>query len=591
VELLRGPQGTLYGASAMGGVLKYVTVEPDATEFAAGVRLGASSTRGGGTGSTASAMVNVPLSQDVAGLRVAAFSNRSGGTVDTVGAVTAKDIEAGTTRGARASLLLAPRKQLRVRLTATAQDIRRNGLDFVDYGAATGAPTVGDLQRTLQLREPYTAKVQVLAAEIEADLGWARLDSITSTQRVRSHVLSDVSSAYVPLLAMFGLPAETVAADVRVDGRRHAQELRLTSRSGREWDWLVGLYASEESGTNVQGVPTTMPGGTPGPDLATAKVDTRLRELAVFGNATWKPTDRLALNGGLRVATNRQRSEVETGGPLLGGPQQLADDSRDSSTTFLLTGRYALSPTSNVFLRAASAYRPGGPNPVLRDPSTGQPVAPNTFAPDSLVSYEAGYKGDLLDRRLSLSAAVFGIRWNDIQQYTAVNGVNVIVGAGRADLKGLELSATWKPSRDWKWVLGTAFTDARLSTDAPGLGAKAGARLPNSARAAASLDVSHDFTLAGRPAYAGWTQRYVGQRNAGYDGSATAPNHRLPAYALTDLRAGVGLAGWGLELYLRNVFDERAQRAANSGVSALGGPVWVSHAQPRTLGAAVSVPF
>lgn len=591
VELLRGPQGTLYGASAMGGVLKYVTVEPDSTELAGRVRLGASATHQGGTGSTVSGVVNIPLSRDAAGLRVAAFRNKSGGTVDTVGGVTARDIDAGTTSGARASLLLTPRRDLRIRLTATGQDIRRDGLDSVDYGPATGQLVLGDLKRQLELREPYDAKVRILAAEVEADLGWARLNSITSTQQVRSNVLGDMSSAYVPLLASFGLVVQTAAADVRVDGRRTAQELRLTSRPGRGWDWLLGVYVSEESGTNEQAVPTTMPGGMPGPNLATAKVDTRYRERAAFGNLTWKLDERITLNGGLRVATNRQRTTVETDGPLVGGAQQLADNSRDTSTTYLLTGRYALTPVSNVFVRSASAYRPGGPNPVLRDPVTGQPVAPNTFEPDTLTSHEAGYKGELLDRRLSLSAALFDIRWKNVQQYTAVNGVNVIVSAGRAHLQGLELSATWRPARDWKAVLGAAFTEAKLSADAPGLGAKAGARLPNSPRLAASLDLSHDFTLWGRPAYAGWTQRYAGQRNSGYEGSATAPNHRLPAYTLTDLRAGVDFKGFGLELYLRNAFDERAQLAANSGVSALGGPVWISHAQPRTLGAALNLPF
>jgi outer membrane receptor protein involved in Fe transport len=591
VELLRGPQGTLYGASAMGGVLKYVTVDPDTSEFSGKVRLGVSSTSQGGSGSTVSGVVNIPLSQDVAGLRVSAFRDRAGGTVDTVGLVAARDIEAGATTGLRASLLLTPRKDLRIRLTATGQDIQRVGLDFVDYGPASGQPVVGDLQRRLLLREPYNAKVEILAAEIEADLGWARLNSITSSQSVRSNALGDLSLAYVPLLGSFGLTVETAAADVRIDGSKKTQELRLTSRAGGTFDWLLGLYLNDESGTNVQGVPTTMPGGSPGPSLATARVENSYRERAIFGNATWRLSERLSLNGGLRVATNRQRSVVNTDGLLLGGPQNLADDSRDRTTTYLLTGRYLLDANSNLFVRTATAYRPGGPNPVLRDPTTGLPVAPNSYAPDTLSSVEAGYKGDLLEKRLSLSAALFDIRWKNIQQYTSVNGVNVIVSAGQAHLQGLELSATWRPARSWTWVFATALTDARLSADAAGLQAKDGARLPNSARVAASLDLSHDFSLWGRPAYAGWTQRYVGNRNSGYEGSATAPNHRLPAYSLTDLRAGIALNRFGLEVYTRNVLDERAQLAANSGASALGGPVWVSHAQPRTVGAAVTVPF
>ena len=591
IELLRGPQGTLYGASAMGGVLKYVTNDPDTYEFSGKVQLGASSTRQGGAGSTVSGVVNVPLRQDVAGLRVSVFKDRTGGVVDTVGGVQARDIDSGHTSGQRASLLLTPNNKLRVRLTATAQDIQRDGVDYVDHVVGTGQLTEGDLQRRLQVREPYESKVGILSAEIEADLGWARLNSVTSSQRVRSSVKNDFSSAYVPLLAMFGIAVESAAADVRIDGRKKTQELRLTSLGGQQFDWLLGYYYNDEQGTNVQGVPTTVAGGAPGPNLATVGLSSRYLEQAVFGNATWKFSERLSVTGGLRVAVNRQRTSVDTDGPLVGGKQTLADDSTDTTTTYLLTGRYVLAPGQSVYLRSASAYRPGGPNPVLRDPVTGLPVAPNTYAPDTLVSNEAGYRAELLDKTLSVSAALFDIRWKNIQQYTPVNGVNVIVSAGRAHLQGLELSSVWRPARNWTWTLGGALTDARLSADALGLDALSGARLPNSARFSASLDAQHDLSLWGQPAYLGSTLRHVGERNSGFVDSAKVPNHVLPAYSLLDLRAGISVSKVNVELYLRNLLDERAQLSASASVSALGGPVWVSNAQPRTFGATVTVPF
>ncbi len=591
IELLRGPQGTLYGASAMGGVLKYVTNDPDTYELSGKVQLGASATRHGGPGSTMAGVINVPLSKDVAGLRVSVFKDRTGGLIDTVGGVQARDIDSGHTSGQRASLLLTPNNKLRVRLTATAQDIQRDGVDYVDHVAGTGQLKEGDLQRRLQVREPYESKVGILSAEIEADLGWARLNSVTSSQQVRSSVKNDFSSAYVPLLAMFGINVQSAAADVRVDGRKKTQELRLTSPGGKQFDWLLGYYYNDEKGTNLQGVPTTVAGGASGPNLATVSLASHYLEQAVFGNATWKFSERLSVTGGLRVAVNRQRTSVDTDGPLVGGKQSLADDSKDTTTTYLLTGRYVLAPGQSVYLRSASAYRPGGPNPVLRDPTTGLPVAPNTYAPDTLVSNEAGYRADLLDKTLSVSAALFDIRWKNIQQYTPVNGVNVIVSAGRAHLQGLELSSVWRPTRDWTWTLGGALTDARLSADAVGLDALSGSRLPNSARRSASLDIQHDLSLWGQTAYLGSTLRHVGERNSGFIASSKVPSHRLPAYSLLDLRAGLSLAKVSLELYLRNLLDERAQLSASTSVSALGGPVWVSNAQPRTFGATLTVPF
>ena len=197
----------------------------------------------------------------------------------------------------------------------------------------------------------------------------------------------------------------------------------------------------------------------------------------------------------------------------------------------------------------------------------------------------------MLDKTLSVSAALFDIRWKNIQQYTPVNGVNVIVSAGRAHLQGLELSSVWRPTRDWTWTLGGALTDARLSADAVGLDALSGSRLPNSARRSASLDIQHDLSLWGQTAYLGSTLRHVGERNSGFIASSKVPSHRLPAYSLIDLRAGLSLAKVSLEMYLRNLLDERAQLSASTSVSALGGPVWVSNAQPRTFGATLTVPF
>lgn len=591
IELLRGPQGTLYGASAMGGLLKYVTNEPDTFEFSGKVVVSGSGTRGGGAGHTLSAVVNAPLKEDVAGLRFSAFSDHAGGSVDSVGAVSRQHSDRGNTSGARVSLLLTPTSRSRLRLTGTTQNIRRDGFDFVDYDAATGQPIGGETSRRLYVAEPYGVKIDLLAADLEYDFGWARLNSITSRQRVRSSAPIDLSSAYVPLLAGFGINVGSAAATINVALDKTTQELRLTSKSDKQLEWLAGFYYNQENSNNRQRAVTTLVDGAPGPDLLTSALPAQYKEAALYGDLTWKLAKGLSVTGGLRVARNKQHNVQQSEGLFAGGALVIDARSADTSRTWLLTARYDLTPASAIYARAATGYRPGGPNAVLHDPHTGEPTGPAAFRPDSLTSYEVGYKADLLDKRFSVAAAAFNLNWQDLQQYLPVNGLSVIVNAGAARARGVELMLGYRPDAHWTLAGNAAYIDAVLSEDAPGLGAVAGARLPSSARFSASLSASYAFDAAGFASYVGVAQRYVGERTAGFEGSAALPLYRLPAYALTDLQAGIDFKRCSLALFARNVFDRRAQLAADSTVQALGGPVWVSLAQARTLGATLTVPF
>jgi iron complex outermembrane recepter protein len=331
--------------------------------------------------------------------------------------------------------------------------------------------------------------------------------------------------------------------------------------------------------------------GSAGPDLLTAYVPATYRETALYGDVTWKFANGLSLTGGLRVAHNSQHYTQSTEGLLVAPGPTIDASSGDTSRTWLLAARYNLSPAISVYARAATGYRPGGPNAVLRDPATGQPQGPLSFQPDTLASVELGYKASLLDKRLSIETAAYHLDWKDLQQFLAVNGVSMIVNAGAARVNGAELVMTWRPNEHWTLTGNTSVIDAKLSEDAPGLGAKAGARLPVSARFSASLGADHAFQLGDRRAYVGASVRYVGQRNVGFEGSAASPLYKLPAYSLTDLRAGIEFGRVDLALFVRNLFDKRAQLGAVDAVSTLGGPMWVSQARPRTVGATLTLPF
>jgi len=590
IEVLRGPQGTLYGAGAMGGVVKYVTNEPDTAEFSGKASVGLSTTKGGGAGNTVSGVLNVPIRQDVAALRVAAFHDHDGGWVDVLGPAAGKNLNKGDTNGGRVALLLEPSARFHVRATALTQEITRDNSDYTDVDPATGRPVDGWNERHQVLREPHSIRTSLGSVDLEYDFGGARLNSITSVQRSKMSLRYDLTAIYAPLITeFFHYTPDSVGEDEHTSVHKTTQEFRLTSSAGGAVEWLAGLYWDRETGDLAQHVFNTGGGDAAIPALADLDLPSRYEELAAYGDVTWNATSNLALTGGLRVAQNKQDFTQNASGPLVGGSLPTAH-SRETPKTWLATARYALAKTSNVYVRVASGYRPGGPNAVLNDPETGLPTAPTTFQHDALWSYEAGYKGDLFDNTLSLESAVYDIRWSNIQQAYSVNGNGVLVNAGKAEIQGFEFGATWRPSARLSLVGHLSTIDARLKQDAPGLGSS-GARLPNSPTLAASLGAKATFDLAGHAGWFGASERYAGERNAGFDGSGTAPNYRMPAYWLTDVQGGIEVGHLSLGLYVRNLFDARAQLGTSTAEMALGGPAQVELARPRTIGATLTASF
>ena len=255
----------------------------------------------------------------------------------------------------------------------------------------------------------------------------------------------------------------------------------------------------------------------------------------------------------------------------------------DSIVTYLATVRYLASENFMPYLRYATGYRPGGPNVVLNDLS-GQPLATPTFDADKLRSYEGGIKASTADRRFSVDAAVYFIKWDDLQINAVRNGLGVVDNAAAAESQGAELTLTLVPTPRLTLVGAFGYTDAQLSEDAPDLGGFDGDRLPDTPKFTGALSADYGFEIGGREAFAGATVRHVTDRVSSYDASGGIPQYELPEYTTVDLRTGLQFGDMRLQLFVKNAFDERGQLSATTGFSALGGPAWVSLVQPRTIG-------
>jgi len=580
IEVLRGPQGTLYGASTMGGLLKYVSVVPDTTAFAATARAGVVSTSGGGVGYDAAAAVNAPLADDKAALRVSGFYTHDGGFIDNL-TNGHDDVNEAEVYGGRADLLFKPADKLTLRVAAFAQDITRDGTAAADFGLATGEPIDGDLDQRRLRAEPFDQQFRLASGTLDYEFEGATLTSITSYQTVRSNATTDVSAFFVPALGAGGIALGSVDVFKKNETDKFTQELRLAA-TGPRLDWTIGAFYTDEDSDQFQKLNASTPDGAVFPvNLLTVELPSTFEEYAGFGTLTWHATDKLDFTGGLRYAHNSQTFEqIGSGALVFSVPER--DDS-DSILTYLATIRYRASDNLMSYVRYATGYRPGGPNIVVND-LNGQPLASPTFGADELRSYEAGIKTTTSDGSFGVDAAVYFIKWDDLQINAVRNGLGVVANAAAAESKGAELTLTWVPVPQLALVGAFAYIDAELSEDAPDLGGLEGDRLPDTPDFTGSLAADYSFELGGREAFLGTTVRHVTDRVSSYDASAGVPQYELPEYTTVDFRTGIQLGAARLQLYLKNAFDERGQLSATTGFSALGGPAWVSLVQPRTIG-------
>jgi len=587
VEILRGPQGTLYGASTMGGLLKYVTQAPDPARFSGGLRTGVSTTAHGGVGYDAAGSVNAPFADGTAAVRVNGFYTHDGGFIDNV-QTGDDDVNQSDVYGGRVDLLFNPTDALSVRLTAFAQEIDRDGSGASDFNPATNRPVDGEYDQR-RFDEPFEQSFRLASAVVGYDFGPVQLTSVTSYQTSDVDYVTDVSALYVPLLGGFGLSLGSTLLVKEVDTDKFTQEARLAGSAGA-FDWIVGGFYTREESFQLQTLPATDPTGAPFPlNLLRAELPSLYEETAAFGTVTWHVTDRLDLSGGLRYAANEQTYEQNASG-LLGGPAPKRSSDEDV-TTYLANARYRVADNAIVYARYATGYRPGGPNMVLNDPVTGDPLAPPTFDADSLDSYEVGYKASTPDGRFSIDASAYYIDWQDLQIVALRNGVGVVANAGSAAIKGGELTLTARPVPALTLVGSLALTDAELAEDAPDLGGRKGASLPDTPDVTVAVSADYGFSFKGHDADIGATLRHVGDRVASFDQSPGTPQHQLPDYTTVDLRAGLDFGGVRAQLYVRNLFDTFGELSALTSFSVAGGPIQVTPVRPRTMGLTLTKRF
>jgi iron complex outermembrane recepter protein len=632
VEVLRGPQGTLYGANSLGGLLKFVTVAPKLGVVEARAQAGAEITRGGDPGWNANGVVNVPVG-DMLALRVSGYYRSVGGFIDTVG-IAREDANDYRSYGGRASLLFQPADNLSVRLTAIAQNIRANSRGTYDADPATleplaidpntGASTEGRLTRSEFYPEQNNVDYRLYNGTIDFDLGPASLTSVTSYGKLTQREVYDATYQLVgvadsiyggPGVGPLGMTFPALAGQ-----KKFTQEIRLQSPTSDSFEWLVGGYYTHEKGRLFQRYlpftlatgeaidpALTLPAGPNGadvtfPDFLRADLDSVYKEYAGFGSVTWYVSSRFDITAGARYSHNKQRTRQSldgsylffVGSPVI--PEVVNGKSSENVFTWSIAPRFELSDNTTLYARVAKGYRPGGPNVV---PPNSPPDYPSKYSADTLISYEAGIRAETPDRSFAIDASVYYLDWRDIQVLvtydTSIGPVNADGNGDSASSAGAEITATMRPVRGLDVVLNVAYNDAKLDEDLPaGNGGYAGDRLPYAPAWTANLSADYEWEIGNATAFVGGNIRLLSDQLSGFDDTYRTDFGRrmtIDGYAVADLRAGIRLDRFNLSLYAKNIADKRGltsagQYGARPGTAVLAAPI-----RPRTLGFTLGLDF
>ena len=589
VEVLRGPQGTLYGASSLGGVVRYVTKQPDLDQSS--LRAGAdvfeqSNANDAGYGGRFG--FNAPLIPGQLALSGSIARQQSPGYTDNV-RTGEKDQDDYWQQAAHATLLWKANDDLSVKLMLLQSRIDDNSSSVTALDPISLKPVYGNLKDDNYFLEPFRRTNDYSNLTVNWNLGFADFVSATSYAQTKTHTGLDASEVYGVAFPLFGLPdpgLSLVNYDLKL--YKTTQEFRLVSKPDDHLEWLVGAFYTDENSKQNQAASaqfldyTSIPGLDP---LAVIGLPSTYKEYAGFGDLTYKFSPTFDITGGVRWAHNKQTFSEITSGALTGA-LDIPGKSSEDVFTYSVSPRFHLNEDTMLYARVASGYQPGGPNIAV-------PGVPLSVGASKLVNYEAGLKTMFDDHRVLVDVAVYDIEWDKIQITAQANGVGYLANGGTARSRGVEFTTLWMPVAGLRFGLNGAYTDAIITEDVPSLSGVNGDRLPSIPKWAWSATADYSFpvsaTWSGR---VGGGIRYVGSSFSQLESSPLS----LPqdSYTAIDLNGDVSNDRWTFRLFVKNLTDKRVYTNLTALTNAGTGQIDHVNAvplEPRTVGVGFDYKF
>jgi len=572
VEVLRGPQGALYGSASLGGAVRYLYARPDLKQDAFSLLTGVSSVSHGGVGWNADAMGNVVLSKDAAALRLVVTKRKDPGYIDNV-TTGKKQINENDAESARVILALKPARDLDVTASYSTQQSKQGG----DGGVS---PSSDELAIAAPTDARILSKFSLASLQANWEVGGLRLTSLTGWNTKTRNQDNDLTYLLVPDFTIYGgiaYPQVDRALNFeRRNSRSFTQEVRLAPANPGDFNWLVGAFHQRAAFFRSELV--TLPGANDPDNLPddiyfqTAR-DGVATENSLFADLDWKVTPQWSVGAGARYF----RTKVDFQRSNFGAPY-VEFDSKENGTTPKFSTRYQFTPEVAAYATASRGYRYGGINTIGSLP----------YSSDSLWNYETGLRLQPA-KGLSLDLSLFMLDWKNIQmQTTNTDGFVIITNAAKARSSGFEAALGWRPAQEFSLNASLALTDAKLRASfvsAAGRAVDSGTELPGVAKIQSTLDATWHFAgpFQTNASLSGVLQ-YVGKRNAQIDADLV-----LPAYTTADLRLAFGLGNWEATAYVQNVTDKRGQSSAQVNYSTYQNPGQVNFTEwypikPRTFG-------
>ena len=600
IEVLRGPQGTLYGANSLGGLINYKTIAPSTEGFSGRVEAGTSDVYNGAEpGFSMRAAANLPLSDTLA-VRASAFTRQDPGYIDNPG-LGSKGVNEVQAYGFRLAGLWRPSQDISLLVNALDQNLRSNGISEVNKG-----PGLGDLdQNYVAGLGGFERRTEAYSTTLKAKLGSVDFTSLSGYSRNRSKEPFDFTPFYSAttetLYGVTGTPFFDYG-----DYTRLSQEIRLSGSALNKLDWLLGGFYTYEKRQESDILDAATPTGQFVAQGWYSNFPRKTKEYAAFVDLTYHFTDQFDVQVGGRESHTIVSSDTayEVGAEFGEASPVItpAESSNANTFTYLFTPRFRLSPDLMVYARIASGYRPGGPN----DTAGARGIIPAQFNPDKTQNYEIGAKGDFLDHTLSVDASIYYIDWKNLQlQLFTLDGRGYQANGSGAKSEGVELSVVSKPLTGFTISAWVAYNDAVLTQDFAGCSLSTGTctptsttpassafgvtgdRLPNSPRFSGNLSLEQSFPLwSGAAGFFGATGSFIGDEVSVFQ--STPLRQTFPSYTKTDLRAGVRGESWTVNFYVNNVTDARA--LINGGLGYIEPNAYI-YITPRTAGLSVAKKF
>jgi outer membrane receptor protein involved in Fe transport len=592
IEVVRGPQGALYGSGAISGIYRIVTRKPDVDALGAGITAGVATTKGGDTSSELEGFVNLPVAPGRAALRLTAYEDRQGGYLDDVN-LRITNVDETRRDGGRLALRVKLGSDWRVDVLGATQHLRSNDTQYV----TPTLPTMNRSQRANSIREAHNNDVTFAGLSVQGRIGAASLEASTG------YIHHTFSSQYEAndALSIFSTPSS--ALGVYVESARIdivVQDVVLRSSKPGRFSWLVGAYAA----STLEHSPSTLGALSAAGAVATVydeRRKDRIGEIALYGEASYELGDGWSATVGGRQFDSRVRTSADISVAPPGESRSFARSRRFNGFLPKLSIQKAFGDGDLVYALLSEGYRPGGFNSGGFLSIRTLPRDRTTFAPDRLRNYELGAKLRGFDGRLTLRAAAYWDEWRNVQtdQYRP-SGLAYTANVGDARIVGLEaeLGYQWDfglslqlngllsdsdirhPNPDF--ACNTAVCDgSQVTNNLPGVPKVSGGLLAIYQR---SLGPSMTFRLIGEASY-------VGEAGVSFD--ARLPP-RTGSYLRTRLAAEVATQVWRASVFVSNPFDEAGDTFAYGNPFSLFGDRQIQQStpqRPRTLGVRLSAEF